>query len=246
MAFERFSYVCSPIHDLDARAKAVAALIAVAGIVLSPSPRPAEFAALSLLFLSVILLARLPVGALLARSALVLPLAAGIALFAPLSSWGSQGVDSVGEAYRQGWPLAWSIVAKAWLSATTVLLVSATTSPPDLFTALRRLRVPLIFITMLTFLYRYAAVLGGQLSSMRRAVASRAPALTGLRLVRLYGSLSGNLFIRSYERGERVHAAMLSRGYDGTLPTAEVLSMQAADVLLIATALLVSASVILY
>jgi cobalt/nickel transport system permease protein len=155
-------------------------------------------------------------------------------------------VDSVGEAYRQGWPLAWSIVAKAWLSATTVLLVSATTSPPDLFTALRRLRMPLIFITMLTFLYRYAAVLGGQLSSMRRAVASRAPALTGLRLVRLYGSLSGNLFIRSYERGERVHAAMLSRGYDGTLPTAEVLSMQAADVLLIATALLVSASVILY
>jgi cobalt/nickel transport system permease protein len=29
---------------------------------------------------------------------------------------------------------------------------------------------------------------------------------------------AGALFIRSYERGERVYVAMLSRGYDGALP----------------------------
>jgi cobalt/nickel transport system permease protein len=28
----------------------------------------------------------------------------------------------------------------------------------------------------------------------------------------------GALFLRSYERGERVHLAMLSRGYTGTMP----------------------------
>ncbi len=74
---------------------------------------------------------------------------------------------------------------------------------------------------------------------MRQAVASRAPELTGWRLIRLYGNLAGNLFIRSYERGERIHAAMLSRGYDGVLPATGTLTASRADWLLVFTTLLV-------
>jgi cobalt/nickel transport system permease protein len=99
---------------------------------------------------------------------------------------------------------------------------------------------------MLTFLYRFTDVFVEQLASMRRAVASRAPALGPWGHVRLYGNLAGNLFIRSYERGERVYAAMLSRGYSGVLPSAEALASRPADWLAIATVLLVVAAVLLY
>lgn len=246
LAFERLSYICSPLHDLDPRAKVIAGLIVVSGIVLTPAMRPAEFVAFVALLVAVTFLGNLPLLPIAARSALVLPVAASIAAFSPLSLLGTPGIDSVSAAYAEGWPLAWSIVSKAWLSATTVLMVSATTSPPRLFEAFRRLKMPLIFITMLTFLYRYAGVLVDQLSSMRKAVASRGFSTSGLKLVGLYGNLAGNLFLRAYERGERVHAAMLSSGYDGTLPTTERMALRPVDVLMVATALLAASAVALY
>jgi cobalt/nickel transport system permease protein len=246
LSFERFSYICSPVHELDPRAKIVAAFIVIFAVVLAPAPRAAEFIVLTALLLAVALLANLPLLPLLARSALVLPVAGGIALFAPLSILGMPGVDTIADAYREGWPLAWRIVSKAWLSALTILLVSATTSPPQLFAGLRRLGMPMIFITMLTFLSRYASVLGDQLSSMRKAVASRGFSTKGWRLIRLYGNLAGNLFIRAYERGERVHAAMLSRGYDGTLPYGGQMRVGAGDALAVVTALLIAGAVVLY
>lgn len=246
LSFERYSYICSPIHELDPRAKMIAAFVVILAVVLAPAPRSAEFVVLTALLIAVTLLANLPLLPLLTRSALVLPVAGGIALFAPLSILGTPGIDTIADAYREGWLLAWRIVSKAWLSAFTILLVSATTSPPQLFAGMRRLGMPMIFITMLTFLSRYASVLGDQLSSMRKAVASRGFATRGWRLVQLYGNLAGNLFIRSYERGERVHAAMLSRGYDGTLPYGGPMSAGPGDALAIVTAVLIAGAVVLY
>lgn len=246
LAFERYSYLCSPIHDLDPRAKVIAALLAILGIVASPAPRPLEFAGLILLLAATATLARLPLLRMLARSALVLPVAGGIALFAPLAELGGQGAESFASAYAHGLPLVWSILSKAWLSASLVLLVSATTPPSRLFIALRRLGMPAIFITMLTFLYRYASALIEQLAAMRRSIASRAPGLHGWPLVRLYGNLAGSMFIRAYERGERVFAAMTARGFDGTLPTAERLHAGPADVLVVILGLLVAATTALY
>ena len=247
LTFERFTYICSPVHDLDPRAKTIGALLLIVGIVLGPPPQLLEFAFVAALLLVLTLMARLPLAAILVRTALVLPVAVGIALFAPLANVaGAWGAEGVAHAYQTGWVLSWSIVSKAWLGAFTVILLAATTPPPLLFKGLSSMHVPSVFMTMLTFLYRYADVLRGQLHSMRRAVASRGPSIRGLRLVALYGNLAGAMFIRAYERGERVHAAMLSRGYDGTLPTAEPLRMRPSDVLVIATAVLAAAALVLY
>jgi cobalt/nickel transport system permease protein len=64
--------------------------------------------------------------------------------------------------------------------------------------------------------------------------------------VRAYGNLAGNLVVRSYDRGERVYAAMLSRGYDGTLPSAEPLKASAIDFVCVGTAALVAMALVLY
>ena len=239
LSFERLTYVLSPVHDLDPRVKVVCAGVLVLAAVLTPPARPLEFALLVALLASIALLSRLPLAPLALRSALVLPIAGSIALIAPAQA------AFTGGSVSAGWIVAWTIVSKAWFSASVMLLVAATTPPARLFTGLRALRIPDIFLTMLTFLYRYADALGDQLRSMRRAVASRGSGVRGRRLVALYGNLAGTMFVRAYERGERIHASMLSRGYDGSLPTGERLSATPEDGLALALVVLAAAAIVL-
>ena len=246
LGLERYTYLVSPIHDLDPRFKVIASLLLIIGVVIGPPLRPAEFALLLALLLAITLIARVPMRWMLSRSLLVLPIALGIAIFAPLSRATSFSVEGITQAYADNYWMIWAIASKSWVSTYTMLLLSATTPVPRLFEGLRALKMPTIFITLLTFLYRFTDVFALQLRTMRQAVASRAPELKGWRLIRLYGNLAGNLFIRAYERGERVHAAMLSRGYDGVLPTTDTLVATRADWLLIFTTALVVAAVLLY
>lgn len=241
------TYICSPVHDLDARAKIIAVGVFIAGVVLSPAMRPIEFGFVVALLLAVIGIARLPLASVLTRSLLVLPFAGALALFAPLAGMDLRfSAGALGDAYAVGWPVMWAILSKAWLSASSALVLASTTPAHRLFGGLKALGIPSVFLTMLTFLHRYTDVIGDQLRSLRRAVGSRAPELSGTRLVRLYGNLAGNLFVRAFERGERVHAAMLSRGYDGSLPTAQPLRFGPAEVLTIACSLLTVSALLLY
>jgi cobalt/nickel transport system permease protein len=231
--------VVSPIHSLDPRAKILCALAVVLTIVLLPPLPLLAFVALFLVLMAVTLLARLPVGYVLGRAALVLPFAGTIAFLAPLSAaGGSLNWAGITGAYSNGgWAIAYGVLGKAWLSVFVVVLLSATTPVPKLFRALQALRLPDIFLTMLSFVYRYVGAMRDQITSMRRALDSRAPGLSRRGRVRLYGHLAGNMFLRSYERGERVYAAMVSRGYDGSLPSSDLLRLGGGDAVLAAATL---------
>lgn len=238
----------SLVHALDPRSKILGALIVILGVVLTPPLRGTEFLLVSSMLLCTAIIGRLPIGWLLARTALVLPIAGTIALFAPLARSGGPLSTSgmVGAYAAGGWVAAWSILSKAWLSVLVMLVLSGTTEVPKLIRGLEALKVPDVFIALFSFIHRYADVFGSQVRSLGRAVDSRAPALGRLRRWRLYGNLAGNMLVRAYDRGERIHAAMLSRGFDGTLPTAAVLRFAVGDALVILIALLSSAAVALY
>jgi cobalt/nickel transport system permease protein len=246
--FERYTWLQSPVHTLDPRAKIVASLALVVTIVLLPPlPAPA-FAAVVVLLLGTAVLARLPLRHVLARSAFVIPFAGTIALLAPLAAHGgSISWAGVSGAYGSGgWIIAYSVLSKAWLSVLCVVLLSATTPVPLLFKGLERLRLPDVVLMMLSFTYRYIGAMRGQIASLHRALDSRGPSLGRAARLRLYGHLAGNLFLRSYERGERVYAAMRSRGYDGTMPSPEELAFAPADGLLLLTTALAVAALVLY
>lgn len=247
-SLEALTYAVSPIHALDARAKIVGAVVLIGGVVLTPPLRAPEALFLTAVLAAVTLAARLPLGRLTLRSAAVLPFAATIALLAPLGSdggsWNAAGLVS---AYSGGGVVvAWGILSKAWVSAFCMILVAASTRRADLLGALRRLRIPEVFVMLLSFITRYVSVLGEQLRALRIAMVSRAPRLRGRALLGSLGSIAGNLFVRSYERGERVHAAMVSRGYTGTLPLTARSRVDAADVLFVAMATLVALAIALY
>jgi cobalt/nickel transport system permease protein len=248
LSFERYTYICSPVHEMDPRLKILATLAIVLAVVLGPPPHPLELVGLAAFLLAVASIAQVPLGWVLRRSALVLPFAGMIALFAPLQQGGgSLSVAGISGAYADnGWIAAYAILAKAWLATLAVVVLSATTPVPRLLRGLRSLRVPDVMLMLLSFMYRYVSVMRDQIASMRDALDSRGYMLSRAGRVKLYGNLAGSMFIRSYERGERVHGAMVARGFDGTIPTADVLRTRAVDWAMFATALLAAAALLLY
>lgn len=238
----------SPLHRLDPRAKILSGLLLILAVVLTPPVRGLEFALLTALLLATSRIARAPLSWVLARAALVLPVAGGIALFAPLAASGGSffSSDLVAAWGGGGWIVAWSIISKAWLSTLVTVVLSGTTPTPQLIRGLESLKVPDVFIALASFTYRYVDVFGAQVRSMRTALESRAPTMRRAGRWRLYGNLAGSLFTRAFDRGERIHQAMLSRGFTGALPSAETLSWRAADLLLLGVVALAAAAVVLY
>jgi cobalt/nickel transport system permease protein len=119
-----------------------------------------------------------------------------------------------------------SILIRSWLSVQMAILLVATTRFPDIIHALEHLRVPAILTTIIAFLYRYLFVLADEVFRLMRARESRSAAAPGTRSggnviwrARVAGHMAGQLFLRSYERSDRVYNAMLARGYTGRLQT---------------------------
>lgn len=244
--FERLTYLSSPVHSRDARSKVVAAAVMVIAVVATGTMGPWEFALAVALLMAVTVLARLPLGTVLRRTALVLPFAGAIAIFAPLqAASGSLNAGGIAGGGAAWYVEIFGVMSKAWLSVWVMVLLSATTPVPELLDALRRFKVPDVFLLLLAFIYRYVAVLADQIRAMRTAISSRAPGLPRMRLLTLYGHLAGSMFIRAYERGERIHAAMLARGFDGTLPTRVRSRVGVADVTFVATAALAAMAIAL-
>ena len=63
---------------------------------------------------------------------------------------------------------------------------------------------------------------------------------------RVLGNMVGSLFLRSFERSERIHAAMRARGYDGTIRFADERALARADWLLLLCALTLLGGLVLY
>ena len=117
----------------------------------------------------------------------------------------------VGVSLEGAWA-AWNIGAKALLGATVSILLTATTGIPELLKGLTRLRVPAIFVCLISFMVRYLELIIGDLGRMRSGMAARCYRPRWLWQAKPLAAAAGSLFIRSYERGERIHAAMLARG----------------------------------
>jgi cobalt/nickel transport system permease protein len=139
----------------------------------------------------------------------------------PLATWhlGPLVLTIHGEGLRQ----FATIAAKSWLSVQAALLLTYTTPFHELVDALRKLRVPEVMVSIIGFMYRYLSVLADEASRLIRARASRSAVAPGRRAggslgwrARVTGGMVGTLFLHSYERSERIYAAMLARGFTGT------------------------------
>jgi cobalt/nickel transport system permease protein len=207
----------SPVHRLPSEVKIVSAFLGVLCVVATPREAFAVFGGYLLLLTAVWVVAGIPV-AWIARRALIEAPFVVLAVLLPLTG---------GEPYLPvlGIPLsepgllgAWNILVKGTLGVLTSLTLAATTPLPELLLGLQRLRAPALVVTLANLMLRYVDVIAGEARRMRLARIARGHDPRFLWQAGATARGVGSLFVRSYERGERVHLAMLSRGWTGEMP----------------------------
>ncbi len=117
--------------------------------------------------------------------------------------------------------VAASILVKNALAVLTMIVLAGTTPFTRLLTGLRRLGVPLVLVATLQFMERYRHVLLEEVDRMATARRARTFRRRGFLGWGVLGGLIGMLFLRTFERAERVHDAMLARGWTGTIRSLE-------------------------
>jgi cobalt/nickel transport system permease protein len=206
-------------HALAPQTRLLCVLLMVLAIVLTPNGHWLTWAIYGTGILVILLLSKITFLVLLQRLAVE-------------SAFVS--VVIIGTLFRSGgdvlWQWGWlkitttgltilgSVSLKALLSLMLLNLLTLTTSIPALLHALTVLKMPPLLVAVLASMYRYLAVLIDEFNSMRRAAISRNLMSGSRRQPVIVGNMIGSLFIRTYERGERVHQAMISRGYRGLPP----------------------------
>ncbi|REE95687.1 cobalt ECF transporter T component CbiQ [Thermomonospora umbrina] len=207
----------TPVHRLPPQCKLVATGAFVLAVVSTPREQLWAFGGFALALAGVAVAARVPPGFLIRRMAVEVPFVA-FALLLPFVARGPR-VEVLGFALSEsGLWSGWNILAKASLGTAASVLLAATTEPRQLLLGLERLRLPALLVQIATFMLRYADVIVGEMRRMKVARASRGFDGRDVRAFAVLARSAGALFLRSYERGERVYLAMLSRGYEGRMP----------------------------
>lgn len=226
--FDAVQNVHSPIHRLDPRVKVVAALAFIISNAILPDGLWLGFGLMWLMVLATAFIAKLPLKLLLGRALIIIPfLFAAVTVLFTLPGrtlWTGPFGLTLSDT---GLIRFLSIFLRSWISVQIAVILTATTPFPDLLHALRHLRMPAILVAILAFMYRYLFVLADEAGRLLRARAARSARLPGtgkhggtLRWrATIAGNMVGNLFIRSFERSDRVYRAMIARGYRGQLLT---------------------------
>jgi cobalt/nickel transport system permease protein len=235
----------SVLHRARPQCKIAASLLFVLAVVATPREAIWAYLVYALLVAGVARLGRVPLPFLARRLAIELPFVA-FAVFLPVVGQGER-VEVLGLPLAvDGLWAAWNIVVKGTLGVAASVVVAATTPVPELLRGLERLRLPRAFTTVAGFMVRYADVIADEVRRLRIARLSRGHDPRWIWQARAVAATAGSLFIRSYERGERVYLAMVSRGYTGSMPVLHELAASRrqwlAALALPATATLVAAA----
>lgn len=218
----------SLVHDLDPRVKLVLTLAFILTAALVPSGAWPIYILLLALVLSVELLSELGVRYILQRALLALPFVlaaipviftmAGPSLFQfAIGKW-------IITASQNGLERFISISLKSWISVQAAIVLASSTPFPELLLAMRAIKIPRLLVAIFGLMWRYLFVLADEAIRLLRARAARSGSSdpdskkTGGSLAwraRVTGGMAGNLFLRGFERSDRIYMAMLSRGYDG-------------------------------
>ncbi len=240
---DHWAEVPSPVTRLAPPARLLAMVAVALGAALLPMGAWPQMAALLVLVLAFAATARIPAPAFAARLAgplfLVLLASCAVLVLAPgepLWALGPIRVTDTG-LVRFG-----SVVGRATPALGAAVVLVSTLRFPELLEALRKLRLPSAVTTALGLSYRLLYTLADEIERLRRAARSRNAGHGAAGRRRTAMGVAAASLVRSYARSERVHRAMLARGYSGALPQ---LHAQPMDVRSVVVLLAVSAIVLL-
>ncbi len=235
---DEFAKRRSIIHDWDPRVKIIACLSVIVAMVFVQSVVLLGLAALFLLALLV--LARIPAGFVISRSLWLCPFVAAILLAIPFSrpgvpvfSWETPLFTL--QATREGLEQAIILGVRVFAALFAMLLLTATTTFRNILRAMAELKVPGIFLQLTEFTVRYLFVLVDESQRMQRARKARGFKMRTVwhrSSLQVFGAGLGLLFLRAYERGDKVYVAMLARKFTGDIRTMSEFNLRPLDGLL--------------
>ena len=205
------------IHRLDARAKVLTTFCFIICVV--SFDRYEISAMLPFLVYPAVLMAvgDLPGSCILRKIVIVVPFALLIGIFNPV--FDRQVIMQLGPIdIWGGWVSCASILIRSLLTTSVALILVAVTGFPAICEALEKLGMPKVFAVQLLFLYRYIFVLTDEGVRTARARQLRTFGKRGFGISQ-FGSMVGHLLLRTWDRAERIHMAMLARGFSGEFRT---------------------------
>ena len=212
---DTLAYRDSWVHRIDPRIKLLTTLIFIVTVASFDKYAISGLLPFFIFPTALIIGGRLPARFLLHKLLLVAPFAVLIGIFNPLfdqqtllqiGAWGISG----------GWVSFISILLRFALTVSAALILIATCSFPGICMALEKLGAPRIFTVQLLLLYRYLFVLIEEALRLVRVRALRSFQGRGLGIT-IFGRLIGQLLLRTLDRAQRIHLAMLCRGFDGNI-----------------------------
>ncbi len=251
---DRYVAGVSPVHRLDARIKVVMVFAFILSSALLPDGAWLSLVCLTALIWMAVVVSGIGLATMLRRALVALPflLVVTTILFVPGRplldiplGFMTLTISDVGVLRFT------TIIWKSWLSLQAALLLTATTHFVDVLRALRAFRLPAILVAILSFAYRYLFILTEEAQRLLRARECRSAALDGkgggsvVWRAKVTGRLVGTLFLRAFERSERVYVAMVSRGYTGEIRSLQTTRLVRQDVLTVVGSMLILILVLL-
>lgn len=220
----------SLIHRLDSRVKFVLAVAFILTTALTPPGAWPIYVLLLSVALAVEVMSELGIGYVFKRALVAWPFA-----LAALPSLFTEGQPLIGlplgrlpTITLEGAERFVSIAFKSWLSVQMAIVLAASTPFPQLLAAMRAVHIPRLLVAIVGLMWRYLFVLADEALRLMRARDARSgtPPQPAGRVggslawrARVAGGMAGNLFLRSFDRADRIYAAMAARGYDGEVRT---------------------------
>jgi cobalt/nickel transport system permease protein len=229
MHLEEFAEGQSFWHRMDPRVK----ILGVIGfaLVTALATRTTVQAVAILVGFGAIATAQLDLKKVASRMAVVNGFVLFLWIFLPFTT-GGRGVAQIGglTLTAEGVLLAVSVTLKANAIAAATIALLGTSSVFDLVHALIHLRVPERLVQLFFFCYRYISVIHMEYVRLRNSMRLRCfTPRTDLHTYRSFAFLLGMLFVRSFDRSERIHQAMVLRGFAGTFWTLDHFHMHGRD-----------------
>ena len=216
---DKYSNLNSLIHKLDPRVKILSFFLYILFVISTSPLNFFQFAIFLVIIFIVIFISHVPVIYILKKSIVIIPYVILVAVFIPFIK------------KSNGLLILWNITIKSFLSILSMIILSSTTKFPILLKGLEALHFPKILIILLSFMYRYIFILIDETMRMYRAWCGRYFGGEYKRQVKIFGNIIGVLFIRTYERAERIYQNMTARGFNGKIRTLNRLKFTFIDIL---------------
>lgn len=242
---DRYAGLGSFIHRIDPRIKIITFFIFIIFIVLTNPNAYLSFILYGVILFFLICISQIPLSFVFKKSLVVIPFVVLIALFIPFIKRGETLYSySFGnimlELTYEGITLFWSVIIKSYLCILSMILLTSSTRFSSFLKGLEKLKMPKIFIMIISFMYRYSFLIVDEAQRIQRAKDSRSfGKKSTMRTIKTLSNIVGVLFVRSYERAERVYLAMCSRGFQGEIKTLDTLKVKMSDILFLISVFIV-------